>query len=190
MEVCTFCMYKAQSHGYRKSVRLKITAPQRYTVMYEAKTLSYLIGSQAPLPSTTSVGSEVHDVTGSPSPNFSMTSSDVADALNDVYFWVILAFGFPGNLLAFGTILTMKPRLRFTVYVAALALVDNVCLAIKVVYFNLNSYQVDIGDVGCQLMQYFGTFTGQWANWLLVMMTTERLVDFTMPLLSRRINKR
>ncbi|KAI8767853.1 rhodopsin [Biomphalaria glabrata] len=111
-------------------------------------------------------------------------------AIKDNYLWVIMALGFPGNLLTFFTILSIRPRLRFTVYVAALAVVDNVCLVTKVININLNQRHVNMGDFGCQFLQYWGSLTGQWANWLLVMMTAERLIDITMPLLSMRINKR
>uniref|UniRef100_A0A2C9KP47 G-protein coupled receptors family 1 profile domain-containing protein n=1 Tax=Biomphalaria glabrata TaxID=6526 RepID=A0A2C9KP47_BIOGL len=104
----------------------------------------------------------------------------VTIAIKDNYLWVIMALGFPGNLLTFFTILSIRPRLRFTVYVAALAVVDNMCLVTKVININLNQRHVNMGDFGCQFLQYWGSLTGQWANWLLVMMTAERLIDITM----------
>ncbi|KAH9499428.1 hypothetical protein Btru_003466 [Bulinus truncatus] len=135
------------------------------------------------------INASVYSVNGSSS-NSLDDLLHAATIINDVYLWIILGFGFPGNILAIFTVLRMRPRVRFTFYVAALAFVDNLCLTVKVVYINLDKANVNLGQFGCQFLQYLGTFSGQWANWILVMMTAERLVDIALPLVSRRINKR
>ncbi|XP_012941961.1 uncharacterized protein LOC101854037 [Aplysia californica] len=71
---------------------------------------------------TTAPGPSLHDY----------TIFTVAYYMNRYYLWVIFAFGFPGNIVSFITVLRMKPFTSPTGYVAALALVDNACLVFKV----------------------------------------------------------
>ncbi|XP_005101433.1 uncharacterized protein LOC101849547 [Aplysia californica] len=110
--------------------------------------------------------------------------------LNRIYLWVVFALGFPGNVFAIATSLTLTPRYRSSYYVATLAFVDNVCLICKLLFMTLTRYDVKLGDVGCGMLETLGNATGQQANWLLVAMTTERCIAVTSPFLSRRIRAR
>ncbi|CAG5132230.1 unnamed protein product [Candidula unifasciata] len=95
----------------------------------------------------------------------------VAYFLNSYYLWIVFAFGFPGNIVSFMTILRMKPFTSPTRYVATLAFVDNVCLLCKILFFSLTKFDVNIGNRGCAF-----------ANWLLVAMTVERCLAICLPL--------
>ncbi|RUS80830.1 hypothetical protein EGW08_011411, partial [Elysia chlorotica] len=102
--------------------------------------------------------------------------------MNRYYLWVYFAFGFPGNIVSFLTILHMKPFSSPTIYVAALALVDNSCLVFKMLFFLLTKYDAPLGDAGCGTISFLGSFTAQLANWLLVAMTLERCLAICLPL--------
>ncbi|GFR84922.1 thyrotropin-releasing hormone receptor [Elysia marginata] len=106
----------------------------------------------------------------------------IATYINRYYLWVIFAFGFPGNIVSFMTILHMKPFSSPTIYVAALALVDNSCLLIKMLFYLLTKYDVRLGDAGCGTISFFGSFLMHLANWLLVAMTLERCLAICLPL--------
>ncbi|GFS19121.1 thyrotropin-releasing hormone receptor [Elysia marginata] len=106
----------------------------------------------------------------------------IATYINRYYLWVIFAFGFPGNIVSFMTILHMKPFSSPTVYVAALALVDNSCLLVKMLFYLLTKYDVRLGDAGCGTISFFGSFLMHLANWLLVAMTLERCLAICLPL--------
>lgn len=106
----------------------------------------------------------------------------VAFHLNRSYLWVIFAFGFPGNIVSFITILRMKPLTSPTVYVAAVAFMDNTCLLCKVTFFSLTKFDANIGTNGCAIIMFIGSFVAQFANWLLVAMTIERCLAICLPL--------
>ena len=106
----------------------------------------------------------------------------IALYINRYYLWVVFAFGFPGNIVSFLTILHMKPFSSPTIYVAALALVDNSCLVFKMLFFLLTKYDAALGDAGCGTLSFLGSFTVQLANWLLVAMTLERCLAICLPL--------
>ena len=63
----------------------------------------------------------------------------LAWVMNKYYLWCIFLLGFPGNMVSFVTVLRMTPWTSPTGYVAALALVDNACLTIKVISQSLTS---------------------------------------------------
>ncbi|XP_076455670.1 rhodopsin-like [Babylonia areolata] len=106
----------------------------------------------------------------------------VAYYINKYYLTVISAVGFPGNFLSLITILKMKPRSHPSIYVAVLAVTDNLCLAAKMFFIELTRHDVDVGDIGCNLLYFTGNLTAVYANWLLVMMTVERFLAIWMPL--------
>ena len=106
----------------------------------------------------------------------------IALYINRYYLWVVFAFGFPGNIVSFLTILHMKPFSSPTIYVAALALVDNSCLVFKMLFFLLTKYDAPLGNAGCGTLSFLGSFTAQLANWLLVAMTLERCLAICLPL--------
>lgn len=106
----------------------------------------------------------------------------IAYFLNRYYLWIVFAFGFPGNIVSFVTILRMKPFTSPTRYVATLAFVDNVCLVCKLLFLMLTKYDVHIGNKGCAALMFLGSFTAQFANWLLVAMTVERCLAICLPL--------
>lgn len=106
----------------------------------------------------------------------------VAHAINRYYLWVIFAFGFPGNIVSFITILRMKPVSSPTVYVAAVAFVDNFCLLVKFVFLILTKYDARLENEGCMAFLFLGSFTAHFANWLLVAMTLERCLAICLPL--------
>ncbi|XP_059166042.1 green-sensitive opsin-3-like [Physella acuta] len=102
--------------------------------------------------------------------------------INLYYLWVIFAFGFPGNIFSFITILRMKPLTSPTGYVAAVAFVDNACLLFKVLFHSVTKFDVPVGDAGCGIITFLGSFSSHFANWLLVAMTVERCLAICMPL--------
>ncbi|CAL1533919.1 unnamed protein product [Lymnaea stagnalis] len=102
--------------------------------------------------------------------------------MNKYYLWVIFAFGFPGNIVSFITILRMKPFTSPTVYVAAVAFVDNTCLLCKVLFLSMTKFDVHLTSGGCSTLSFLGSFTAQFANWLLVAMTVERCLAICLPL--------
>lgn len=106
----------------------------------------------------------------------------VAYFLNQYYLWVVFAFGFPGNIVSFITILRMKPVTSPTMYVAAVAFMDNTCLVCKILFFTLTKYDAPLGNKGCAVIWFLGSFTAQFANWLLVAMTVERCLAICLPL--------
>ncbi|GFN94690.1 thyrotropin-releasing hormone receptor [Plakobranchus ocellatus] len=119
---------------------------------------------------------------GSSNPLDAYTLYRVALYINRYYLWVVFAFGFPGNIVSFLTIVHMKPFTSPTIYVAALALVDNSCLLVKVIFFLLTKYDAPLGNTGCRTLGFLGSFTAQLANWLLVAMTLERCLAICLPL--------
>ncbi|KAI8767845.1 green-sensitive opsin [Biomphalaria glabrata] len=102
--------------------------------------------------------------------------------LHKYYLWVIFAFGFPGNIVSFITILRMKPLSSPIIYVAAVAFVDNSCLLCKILFYSFTRYDVHLTDGGCRTLFFLGSFTAQLANWLLVIMTVERCLAICLPL--------
>ncbi|XP_076437303.1 delta-type opioid receptor-like isoform X2 [Babylonia areolata] len=102
--------------------------------------------------------------------------------LNKYYLNIIAAFGFPGNILSFITILKMKPHSHPSIYVAVLAVSDNFCLAAKILFTEVTRHDVDVGSYGCKFLYFAGNTTAIYANWLLVLMTVERFMAIWFPL--------
>ncbi|XP_067649947.1 probable G-protein coupled receptor 139 [Haliotis asinina] len=97
------------------------------------------------------------------------------------YLWVILALGFPGNCATIVTVIKMSPARSLTVYIALLAVVDNLAIVNKLLLFVLPDKGVHIGNFGCKVLGYFGNFLITFANWLLVAMSVERFAAVWFP---------
>ncbi|KAH9525792.1 hypothetical protein Btru_002377 [Bulinus truncatus] len=106
----------------------------------------------------------------------------VALVINEYYLWPIFAIGFPGNLASIFTIFRMRNLGSFTLYVVLLAIMDNCALLVKLTMYQLFKGQVNIGTYGCRGFLFLGTFSTTYANWLLVLMATERLIAVRYPL--------
>jgi len=98
------------------------------------------------------------------------------------YLWVILALGFPGNCATIVTVLKMSPARSLTVYIALLAVVDNLAIINKLLIFVLMDNRVPIGEVGCKVLGFGGNFLITFGNWLLVAMSIERFAAVWFPM--------
>lgn len=107
---------------------------------------------------------------------------DVAFVINKYYLWVIVAVGFPGNMATITTIVRMRSFGSFTFYVAVLATVDNLAIAVKTMLYQLYENQINITTAGCRTLFFLGNFLATFANWILVLMAVERLVAVRYPL--------
>ncbi|XP_025081517.1 probable G-protein coupled receptor 139 isoform X2 [Pomacea canaliculata] len=102
--------------------------------------------------------------------------------INHYYLVVVAAVGFPGNLLSLFTILKMKPFTSPSIYVAALAISDNLCLIAKTFLLQLTKEDVNVGPAGCKTLYYMGNVFSIFSNWILVLMTVERFLAIRFPL--------
>ncbi|CAG5134877.1 unnamed protein product [Candidula unifasciata] len=101
---------------------------------------------------------------------------------SNYYLWVIFAFGFPGNLATVLTICCMRHlKVSFVLYVAILAISDNLAIFIKILYYQLLLNKVPIGAAGCRLLEFLGNFLVTFSPWILVMMAVERLIAVRYP---------
>ncbi|XP_067648924.1 probable G-protein coupled receptor B0563.6 [Haliotis asinina] len=106
----------------------------------------------------------------------------IAFDMETVYLWVILALGFPGNCAAIVTVIKMFPGRSLTMYVALLAAVDNLSILVKILMFVLLDKGMNVGNLGCKTLGYFGNVLSTFANWLLVAMSIERFAAVWFPL--------
>ncbi|XP_071108901.1 probable G-protein coupled receptor 139 [Haliotis cracherodii] len=97
------------------------------------------------------------------------------------YLWAILALGFPGNCFTIITIIKMSPPRSLTVYIALLAIVDNLAIVNKLLMFVLTDNGVQIGTFGCKFLGFFGNFLITYGNWLLVGLSVERFAAVWFP---------
>lgn len=109
------------------------------------------------------------------------TVDSIAFHMETYYLWVILALGFPGNCSTVITIIKMSPARSLTVYIALLAIVDNLAIVNKLLMFVLSDNGVQIGQFGCKFLAFCGNFLITFANWLLVAMSVERFVAVWYP---------
>ncbi|KAK7462074.1 hypothetical protein BaRGS_00038522, partial [Batillaria attramentaria] len=82
----------------------------------------------------------------------------------------------------FITILRMKPYSSPSLCVATLAVVDNLCLLVKLLLLQLTKNDVNLGVYGCKTLYYLGNAFAIFANWILVLMTIERFLAIWFPL--------
>ncbi|GFR71998.1 thyrotropin-releasing hormone receptor [Elysia marginata] len=107
---------------------------------------------------------------------------DVAFFLGKYYLWVVFAVGFPGNLSTIITIIRMRSLGSFTLYVVILAVVDNLAIGVKLLFYQILENKVNIATSGCRIFYFLGNFMVSYANWVLVIMAVERLVAVKYPL--------
>lgn len=109
------------------------------------------------------------------------TEFKVAKFINDYYLYMICGIGIPGNIACILTLIFMRPVMSSTIYMLCLAGVDTIALVLKMTYFQLTAFDVQIGARGCQLIFLFGTVSQQLSNWILVAMTLERFIAIWFP---------
>ncbi|XP_046565915.1 rhodopsin-like [Haliotis rubra] len=104
---------------------------------------------------------------------------------NTYYIWVIFGFGFPGNLMSLCVIVGMSKR-RLTTsffYVAVLAVVDNITIILKIVENQSRSHvKLVFDETGCQFLFFFGLTCAAFANWILIIISAERLTAVAFPM--------
>ncbi|XP_071108985.1 mu-type opioid receptor-like [Haliotis cracherodii] len=76
----------------------------------------------------------------------------------------------------------MSPTRSLTVYIALLAIVDNLAIVIKLLIFVLTDHGVDIGSFGCKFLGFCGNFLITLGNWILVALSVERFAAVWYPL--------
>ncbi|XP_067648922.1 probable G-protein coupled receptor 139 [Haliotis asinina] len=109
------------------------------------------------------------------------TVDDVAYGIETYYLWVIFALGFPGNCFTIITIFKISPLRSLTVYIALLAIVDNMAIVNKLLMFVLPDRGVQIGLFGCKFLGFSGNFLITYGNWLLVGLSIERFAAVWFP---------
>ncbi|RUS79578.1 hypothetical protein EGW08_012672 [Elysia chlorotica] len=106
---------------------------------------------------------------------------EAGQIINKYYLWVVFAFGFPGNLATMITISRMRHFGSFVMYVALLAISDNLAIIVKILFYQLLLHKVPLGSAGCRTLQYSGVVLISYCNWVLVLMAVERLVAVRYP---------
>ncbi|GFR58923.1 thyrotropin-releasing hormone receptor [Elysia marginata] len=86
-----------------------------------------------------------------------------------------------GNLATVITISRMRHFGSFVMYVALLAIADNLAISVKILFYQLLLHEVAIGAAGCRALQFFGSVLVSYCNWVLVLMAIERLVAVRYP---------
>lgn len=95
---------------------------------------------------------------------------------------LFLRFSFAGNLANVITICRMRHlKNSFVLYVALLAIVDNLALCVKILFYQLLLHKVPIGSLGCRLLEFLGNFLVTYCSWILVIMAIERLIAVRYP---------
>lgn len=118
-------------------------------------------------------------------PQKSFTDYDEYEAalgLNKYYLYFIVGLGVPGNLAALVTVCKMKPFTSSSVFMVTLATMDSASLIIKELYHQLTFFDIQMFDIGCQIMIFLGSFAMHYANWILVAMTAERFIAIKFPM--------
>lgn len=104
----------------------------------------------------------------------------MADDISKIYIWIVVAIGLPGNILVAVAFLTMQKFAPATFFVVVQAILDAASLVGKLTAHQLLRNNVYIGDIGCK--SYFLTiFSGTLANWILLLICTERFVTVCYP---------
>ena len=87
----------------------------------------------------------------------------------------------PGNLATMITISRMRHFGSFVLYIALLAMADNLALIVKILFYQLLLHQVHLGSAGCRALQFSGIVLASYCSWVLVLMAIERLVAVRYP---------
>ncbi|BFZ07278.1 hypothetical protein BsWGS_10317 [Bradybaena similaris] len=97
-----------------------------------------------------------------------------------VLFWLSLVIGIPGNILALLTILRF-PRTTGTFYLTLLTIIDFLALLTKAFNVAILSFYI-FDSVSCKIALMSTNFTATYANWMLVLISFERLITVLFPL--------
>ncbi|XP_076461986.1 sex peptide receptor-related protein 2-like [Babylonia areolata] len=100
-------------------------------------------------------------------------------AIRNVYIWVLVGVGLPGNLACVLTVLSM-PVTTATFYVALLAAADSLALLLKLLFHQLVSH-AKMTAAAC-VFYFTPTFFSCYANWVLALICFERFVTVCFPL--------
>lgn len=95
--------------------------------------------------------------------------------------WLIFFLGFPGNVACVITVLSMTTLSTATIYVALLAVVDAVCLVLKLLFHQLAFHDMYLGNAGCKAT-VITSILNCYANWVLVLVCFERFLAVRWPL--------
>lgn len=102
--------------------------------------------------------------------------------MNKCGLWILTIVGLVCNTLAFLTISSIKPFAASSFSVALLAILDTVVLVMRLFYQQLTAYDVSMGDAGCAIFSFLGSFFLHLSTWTLATMTIERFVAVWFPL--------
>jgi hypothetical protein len=72
---------------------------------------------------------------------------EVQRGLKDWYQWIVFAFGFPGNVLSLVIILGLRCFGSPALYVATMAVVDNMAIVVKILILLFGKYQVGLYQI-------------------------------------------
>ena len=108
-----------------------------------------------------------------------------ADAIQEHYLKVICAIGLPGNLAAILTITTTGSLSTAAILMALLAASDSAALVVKLVMNQLYSLDT-LSDHYCR-SNPLANVCSTYANWLLVIISAERMVAVTFPVVRDRL---
>ncbi|XP_067649769.1 probable G-protein coupled receptor 139 [Haliotis asinina] len=110
--------------------------------------------------------------------------NSVTNFLNTFYIWVIFAVGFPGNVLSVVVIIRMSRQRLATsfLYVAVLSIVDNLAIILKIIFNQSHQKKFPIDETGCQFLTFFGLTCPAFANWILIIISAERLTAVAFPM--------
>ncbi|KAJ8307226.1 hypothetical protein KUTeg_015310 [Tegillarca granosa] len=122
------------------------------------------------------------NTTAAGNPLFDYAEYAVALFINRYYLIFICCIGIPGNIAALITLAKMRPLSSSLLYMVVLAVVDTVALVIKILYLQLTTKDVKLGDIGCKFIFFIGNFSMQYSSWILVAMTVERFIAIWFPL--------
>ncbi|XP_076461395.1 uncharacterized protein LOC143293912 [Babylonia areolata] len=100
-------------------------------------------------------------------------------AIRDVYIWVLVGVGLPGNLACVLTVLSM-PVTTATFYVALLAAADSLALLLKLLFHQLVSHS-KMTAAAC-VFYFTPAFFSCYANWVLALICFERFFAVCFPL--------
>lgn len=101
------------------------------------------------------------------------------------YLWILTSVtivGFLGNTVSIVTIVRLHPITSSSLCIIFLALADTLSLLSKTAYMQLSFHNVNIGHSGCKIFPYLMNTLPMIANWIIVVMTTERFVATWYPL--------
>lgn len=106
----------------------------------------------------------------------------LALGLNEYYLLCLCPISIVLNSAAVLTISKLKPFTTSSLYVILLAIFDSLALIAKLLFLRLTLHDVDLGDAGCKIISFFGSFLDQFSVWILVLLTIERFVAVWLPL--------